>query len=129
MPTILVVDDDTAIRTMLARALAQQGTVEQAADGVAALKLLGGKKYDLVLLDLHMPGVDGFAVLKVLGKKATGPNAGTPVFVVTADPSEHARVTAFHDGAVYFLSKPIRMATLTTFVQSTLKKSLAQKPG
>ncbi|MDB5319026.1 MAG: hybrid sensor histidine kinase/response regulator [Phycisphaerales bacterium] len=62
---LLVCDDSTAERSALAQILRRQGyEVDEAADGSAALHLIKGRSYDLLLLDLHMPDVDGFDVLK-----------------------------------------------------------------
>jgi CheY-like chemotaxis protein len=62
---LLVCDDSTAERNALAHILRRQGyDVDEAADGSAALRLIKGRSYDLLLLDLHMPDVDGFDVLR-----------------------------------------------------------------
>ncbi|MEO7092255.1 MAG: response regulator [Polyangiales bacterium] len=121
MPEILVVDDDTAIRTLLARSLKDLGTIEQAASGDDALKMLAKKPYDAVLLDLHMPGTDGFGVLEQVAKKS-GPNAKTPFVIITADPGEQSHARAFHAGAVFFVQKPLRMALLAMMVKGILTK-------
>jgi len=125
MANILIVDDDFTIRTMFARALKDLGEVEQASNGADALRLLGAKKYGVVLLDLHMPGIDGFAILQSLSSKP-GPNKDTPVYVVTADGSDQSRISALRRHAVFFLSKPVPIGTLVALVDSTLKKSAAR---
>jgi CheY-like chemotaxis protein len=129
MPPILIVDDDSTIRTMFSRALAGLGEIETASNGGEALRMLGAKKYALVLLDLHMPVIDGFVVLQALASKP-GLNKDTPVFVITADMSEQARVRALKRNAVFFLTKPVAIATLTMLVESELKKAAkaAEKP-
>lgn len=123
MPNLLVVDDDATIRAMFVRVLRSLGDVDEAKDGADALRLLGAKQYDAILLDWHLPGLDGHAVLKTLDKP--GPNRGTPVIVVTADGSERAKATALTGGAVFFLNKPVQLATLAVFVKSTLGKRRA----
>ena len=120
MPSILVVDDDSTIRLMFSRALASLGDVEQAAGGMEALRLLGAKKYDIVLMDLNMPGVDGFAVLQALSAKP-GPNRDTPVYVVTADTTDRARASALKR-AVFFLTKPVQISLLLTLLGAALGK-------
>src|SRR5580693_4098566 len=125
MPALLVVDDDPTIRAMFARALQSLGDVETAAHGAEALRMLGAKRYDVVLLDLHMPVMDGFVVLHTLANK-TGPNKSTPVYVVTADASEQARVRALRRHAVFLLTKPVPIATLTALVDSALKKAASR---
>lgn len=124
MPSILIVDDDPTIRAMFARALNGRGEIETAANGGEALRMLGHKKYALVLLDLHMPVMDGFVVLQTLATKS-GPNKDTPVYVVTADMSDQARIRALKH-AVFFLTKPVPLATLTVLVDSVLKRAAAR---
>jgi CheY-like chemotaxis protein len=125
MANILIVDDDFTIRTMFARALKDLGEIEQASNGADALRLLGSKKYSVVLLDLHMPGIDGFTILQALSQKP-GPNKDTPVYVVTADGSDQSRISALRRHAVFFLSKPVPIGTLVALVDATLKKSAAR---
>ncbi len=125
MAGILIVDDDPTIRAMFSRALGSLGEIEQAGNGADALRLLGAKKYGIVLLDLHMPVVDGFAILHVLSTKG-GPNRDTPIYVVTADVSEQARIRALRRHAVFLLTKPVPIVTLMALVDSALKKSAAR---
>lgn len=130
MTSILIVDDDSTIRAMFARALQSLGEVEQAGNGLEALRLLGAKKYSVVLLDLHMPVVDGFNILQTLATKP-GPNRETPVYVITADMSDEVRIRALRRHAVFLLTKPVPIGTLVSLVGSTLKQSAAraQAPG
>lgn len=82
-PRVLVVDDDDQIRHLMAIVLAKAGIVaDTAADGAEALKKIGASNYELVLLDLMMPRVDGFEVIRQL--QQTG--SETPVVVVSASP-------------------------------------------
>jgi CheY-like chemotaxis protein len=119
---ILIVDDDPTIRMMFARALGSLGEVEQAGNGAEALRLLGAKRYGIILLDLHMPVIDGFVILHTLASKP-GPNRETSVYVITADVSEQARVRALRRHAVFLLTKPVPIATLVALVDSALKKA------
>jgi CheY-like chemotaxis protein len=123
MAGILIVDDDPTIRTMFARALGGLGEIEQAANGGDALRMLATKKYGIVLLDLHMPVMDGFVVLHTLANKP-GPNKDTPIYVITADTSDQARIRALRRHAVFLLTKPVPIGTLTALVDSALKKSI-----
>jgi CheY-like chemotaxis protein len=122
MSNILIVDDDPTIRMMFARALHAQGDIEQAANGGDALRLLSAKKYTVILLDLHMPVIDGFVILQMLSTKP-GPNRETPIYVITADVSDQARIRALRRHAVFFLTKPVPIATLVALVDSTIKKA------
>jgi CheY-like chemotaxis protein len=125
MAGILIVDDDLTIRAMFSRALKALDEIETAGNGADALRLLGARKYGVVLLDLHMPVIDGFVILHTLGNKP-GPNRDTPVFVVTADMSEQARIRALRRHAVFLLTKPVPIATLVGLVDAALKKSAAK---
>ncbi|MEP7126885.1 MAG: response regulator [Byssovorax sp.] len=127
MSNILIVDDDPTIRAMFARALKALGDIDQAANGGDALRLLSSKKFGVVLLDLHMPVIDGFVILHTLANKP-GPNRDTPVYVITADVSETARVRALQRHAVFFLTKPVPIGTLMALVESALKKG-APRPA
>jgi DNA-binding response OmpR family regulator len=126
MPSLLIVDDDAAIRMLFSRALSGRGDCEEAQNGADALRLLSTRKYDIVLLDLHMPGIDGFAVLQLLGSKP-GPNRETPVFIISADTSDQARIQALRRHAVFFMTKPVHLATLTALVDGSLKQAAARK--
>ena len=128
MAGILIIDDDPTIRAMFARALKPLGDIETAANGAEALRLLATKRYGVVLLDLHMPVIDGFVLLHTLSNKP-GPNKDTPIFVITADTSEQARLKALRRHAVFLLTKPVPIATLTSLVESSLKKTAARAPG
>jgi CheY-like chemotaxis protein len=118
---LLIVDDDSEIRTMFARALRSLGEIEEATGGAHALRALSAREFDCIVLDLHMPSVDGFAVLEALASKP-GPNRDTPIFVVTADGSDQARLRALRQHAVFLLSKPVNLAMLVSLVRSSLEK-------
>ena len=125
MAAILIVDDDPTIRTMFARALKAMGEVETAASGGEALRMLSAKKFAVVLLDLHMPMIDGFAILHALSAKQ-GPNRDTPVFVITADTSDQARLRALRRHAVFMLTKPVPINMLVSLVDSAMKKAASR---
>ncbi|WP_081426554.1 response regulator [Sorangium cellulosum] len=125
MTCILVIDDDAAIRGMFARALRTLGDVEEANGGAPALRRLSARKFELVVLDLHMPLVDGFSVLDSLSAKGAL-NRDTPVFVVTADESQQARIRALRRHAIFLLSKPVHLATLVSLAESSLKKAASR---
>jgi len=81
--SLLVVDDDAMNRDMLSRRLARQGyTVAVAEDGERALKMIEGQTFDLVLLDIMMPGVSGLQVLEILRQRHS--MADLPVIMATA---------------------------------------------
>jgi EAL domain-containing protein (putative c-di-GMP-specific phosphodiesterase class I)/CheY-like chemotaxis protein len=103
---IYIADDEPANRLLLERILAQGGytRVSSFPDGKALLSACEQEEPDLVLVDLRMPGVDGFGVLESLrGEKADG---YLPVVVLTAEPSRDTRKRALALGAADFLGKP-----------------------
>src|ERR1041384_5772655 len=93
-PRILVIDDDPAVREMVATSLAQDGVeLVAAGTGREGLQLSQSGPYDLVLLDLGLPEMDGFTVLQEL--KANHLTAGIPVVVLTAWASVEKKVRCF----------------------------------
>jgi DNA-binding response OmpR family regulator len=105
MATILIVDDEPGIRAFLADALADAGyEVVEAGDGTAALERLGEHEFDLMLLDLKMPGP--YAGMDVL-RRARAAWPRMPVIVLTAHGSVGTAVEAMHLGAADFVEKPL----------------------
>ena len=119
MPTMLVVDDDPATRTLLCLFFEKSGyVVREAVDGDAALAVLvGGAPVDVVLLDQMMPGKTGLEVLRAL--RATG--AQTPVLVLTADNSADTAVAAMSAGADDHVTKPFSLPVLLARVERRLR--------
>ena len=117
MATLVVADDDRAIRKIVRDRLSAAGhAVEVAEDGRAALSLIERVEPDVVLLDLQMPDLDGFAVLDALGKETASPL----VIVITAHGSIEAAVRAMKAGAHDFLQKPFEAAHLEHVVGRAL---------
>ncbi len=111
---VLVVDDDEATRRMIADALVAEGyTVRAAASGAEAIRSVRRRRPDLILLDVHMPGVDGWQVLEEL-RSAAGPQ--TPVVVMTA--GYLAQDRALSSGAQGYLGKPFGVQDLVEAVQA-----------
>ncbi len=109
---LLFVDDDPILREFaLVHLASEQGEVAVAEDGEAALKAITSNLPDLVLLDLQMPKVDGFAVLKAL--RADEATKRLPVIVITGRDDVVAIDRAFSEGATSFLVKPINWRLLT----------------
>ncbi|MDH3637613.1 MAG: PAS domain-containing protein [Gammaproteobacteria bacterium] len=105
-PLVLVVDDDAAIRLLLRRALQRAGfDVEEAGDGPLALTLFARSRPDIVLLDVMMPEMDGFAVCERL-QNASGPGRVPVVFMTGLDDDESI-TRAYEVGATDFITKPI----------------------
>lgn len=116
--SILLVEDDAAMAATMVRALRSSGyDVELATDGERALALASSRTFALVLLDLRLPFVDGYAVLEKLRKRDH-----IPIIVVTAGTELADRLKAFELGAVDFLAKPFWIEELLARVQLRLKR-------
>ncbi len=123
MKTILIVDDDAALRESLAEALNDLGYATALAEnGRMALDWLEGHHADAVLLDLRMPGLDGMEVLKRVRARPAPP----PVAVLTAVPTASNTIEAMRLGAVDHLAKPIGRADLAALVARMLPAASAR---
>ena len=115
--TILVVDDDDAIRAALLDRIRHWGHVaDEARDGEEAIEIASRKEYDLVFLDLAMPGRSGMEVLRTW----TEAGYGADVIVLTAQGSVEAAVEAIRTGAADFLQKPAEFGLLEAAVNRLL---------
>jgi DNA-binding response OmpR family regulator len=123
---ILVVEDERKVASFIRQGLAEEGhTVEVAADGETALDLVeAGPPYDLIVLDLMLPKVDGFAILKaVRGQRVT-----TPVLVLTARDSVADKVRGLDLGADDYLTKPFSFDEFLARVRALLRRGAAAVP-
>jgi CheY-like chemotaxis protein/anti-sigma regulatory factor (Ser/Thr protein kinase) len=113
---ILVVDDNAIAQTVASHALRRHVyEVECAGDGFAAIDVAARTSFDLILLDLQMPGLDGFQTAERIRKL---PNyAETPIVAVTANCSDDYRERCFQSGMQGFLAKPVRTAELVETVE------------
>jgi phosphoserine phosphatase RsbU/P len=119
---ILVVDDVAENRDLLARRLTRLGfrAIDQAANGVEALAAMDAAAYDLVLLDIMMPELDGFGVLEAL--KRDGRINELPILVISALSEIEPVVRCIELGAADFIVKPFNPTLLRARVLSTLEK-------
>jgi DNA-binding response OmpR family regulator len=119
---ILIVDDREANVSLLAQILREEGytcvTTTTDSQEVCALHLKN--RYDLILLDLQMPGMDGFQVME--GLKANESDGYLPVIVLTAQPAHKLR--ALKSGARDFISKPFELVEVTTRIHNMLEVRL-----
>lgn len=114
---ILVVDDEDALRTVLSSELEGEGyKVAAAADGAEAISILKNQIFDLILLDIKMPNVDGFEVLKFV--KETNPE--TKVIMLTGFADLKNAIESKKLGAEDFVSKPYDLVDLLTTVERVL---------
>jgi DNA-binding response OmpR family regulator len=112
-PRLLVVDDDVEITSTFEAILRSEGyDVSTASDGVAALELVRQAPFDLILLDLLLPGMDGWTILQHI--REITPSAR--VVILGADVDPHGMVEAFRLGAVDVLLKPPDIDKLLRFV-------------
>jgi DNA-binding NtrC family response regulator len=114
--TILVADDEAAVREVLADVLAESYEVVAAGSGEEALEQAGRCHPSMVLLDLRMPGMSGMATLEELRKRDTE----VPVVVLTATTSYQTAVEAMRLGAADYLAKPFEVAELLHVIERTL---------
>ena len=137
-PIILVVDDDSASGDIVSRLLVREGYATRVVtSGVDCLRLLRTERIDLVLLDVMMPEMDGFAVCEAL--QARGKRI--PIILLTAKDDTTTRAEGMHLGVTEFLTKPINRADLLARVRAqlhvidlarqleTVERNLRRAPG
>src|SRR5579863_546247 len=117
--TIVLADDDRAIRELLTHHLEREGfAVVGVADGNSALRLARGAA-DLVVLDVGLPGVDGYDVARTLRRE----ERTVPIVMITARSDEIDRVLGFELGADDYLSKPFSARELVVRIKAILRRS------
>ena len=119
--TVLLVEDEEPLRRVVRDLLEREGfTVTEAADGVAALDEIDRSAPDIVVLDLNLPRLDGYAVLTHI--RARPATARLPVIVLTAKGDEDSEVRVFEFGADDYLTKPFRPRALSARLHALLKR-------
>ena len=119
MATILTVDDTASMRQMISFTLNSVGhEVIQASDGKEALKLLEGKKVDLVIADVNMPNMDGITLVKSLREQTD--YKFTPILMLTTESQESKRQQGKVAGATGWIVKPFNPEQLLTIVKKVL---------
>jgi DNA-binding response OmpR family regulator len=117
----LVVEDDAHIRDLIVLHLGLEGIeTEAVGDGQAALVRAGAKGFDLIILDLMLPGVDGIAVCRAVRRE--GPNQDVPILMLTARREESDKVLGLESGADDYLSKPFGIRELVARVRALLRR-------
>jgi DNA-binding response OmpR family regulator len=117
--SILVVEDEPSLQETLAYNLKKEGyTVEAVGDGLVALESARRMKPDLIVLDLMLPGIDGFEVCRILRKEMT-----TAILMLTARDDEIDRVVGLEVGADDYLTKPFSMRELMARVKAQLRRT------
>jgi two-component system phosphate regulon response regulator OmpR len=122
---ILVVDDDLRMRDLLVRYLGGEGhEVKAAADAAAMDKLLARERYDLVVLDLMLPGEDGLAVCRRLRAQGVSP----AIIMLTAKGDDVDRIVGLEMGADDYLPKPFNPRELLARINAVLRRKAPSGP-
>lgn len=121
---ILVIEDDEAILKFLRRGLAYEGyQVDTAADGQSGLALALDNQYDLVVLDLMLPGLDGLEVCRRL--RAGGP---VPILILTAKDAVTDRIQGLDMGADDYMTKPFNLDEMLARIRALLRRAQPSRP-
>ncbi|HLX42432.1 MAG TPA: response regulator [Bryobacteraceae bacterium] len=120
MKTVLIADDKPTGRELVRTVLENTGyTVIEAVDGNEALRCARESRPDLIILDLHMPGLDGFGVIQELRRDPQF--AETPIVALTASAMQGDRERALSIGFTGYITKPIRLTLLRDEVERLLR--------
>ncbi|HEY6821955.1 MAG TPA: response regulator transcription factor [Burkholderiales bacterium] len=120
---ILIVEDDPSLASGLARMLQGEGfAVDVSGEGEEAVRAASAEKFDLMILDLGLPTMDGLSVLQTVRGKGNK----VPVLVLTARDNVMDRVQGLNLGADDYMAKPFAMPELTARVRALLRRSQAQ---
>jgi DNA-binding response OmpR family regulator len=123
---ILVVDDDARVARAVTRGLEAEGfAVDVAADGIEGEWLAGENSYDAVVLDVMLPGVDGYELCRRLRKAGNW----TPILMLTAKNGADDEVLALDTGADDFLAKPFSFGVLVARIRALLRRHGDERPA
>jgi CheY-like chemotaxis protein len=123
MTKVLIADDKATSRELIRTVLETLGyEIIEAADGLEAVRFARERRPDLIVLDLHMPGLDGFGVLSELRSDADF--ARTPIMALTASAMQGDRERALTAGFSSYVSKPIPLIALRAEVQRLLDAAI-----
>ena len=126
---VLVVEDEVDLASVLQRGLQREGyAVDMAHRGDDALEKLSYNEYDLVCLDLNLPGVDGLEVARAIRRGETAGDEPPRILMLTARDSLEQRIEGLDDGADDYLVKPFQFAELAARVRALLRRD-AGKTG
>jgi len=121
MVEVLLVEDDEAIGDLVKYNLERQGfSVDWVLDGKEALEKLKEKKYDIIILDLMLPSVDGLELCQKVRQE--GKNRETPIIVLTALGDEDTKVKGFAAGADDYVTKPFSVKELLARIEAVLRR-------
>jgi DNA-binding response OmpR family regulator len=121
MARVLVIEDDTHIRDLIVLHLGLEGLeTEPVGDGLDGLARANSKTFDLVVLDLMLPGMDGVSICRAIRRE--GPNQDVPIMMLTARRDESDKVLGLESGADDYLAKPFGIRELVARVRALLRR-------
>lgn len=124
--SVLIVDDETPLRKALRTSLAASGfEVEEARNGEEALNTVQQQRFDLVLLDINMPGISGIDACR----RIRGLSPGSGIVMVTVRDLEDDKVRALEAGADDYITKPFKLRELTARLRAVLRRIHANVPA
>jgi two-component system alkaline phosphatase synthesis response regulator PhoP len=121
MARVLVIEDDTHIRDLIVLHLGLEGLeTEAVGDGLDGLARANTQTFDLVVLDLMLPGMDGVSICRAIRRE--GPNQDVPILMLTARRDESDKVLGLESGADDYLAKPFGIRELVARVRALLRR-------
>jgi DNA-binding response OmpR family regulator len=125
-PSVLVIEDEANIRELVALHLRlEEMTPTEAADGHAGLEQARGRPFDLIILDLMLPGIDGVTLCRAIRRESA--NVNTPILMLTARRDESDKVLGLDSGADDYLTKPFGIRELMARVRALLRRGHARQ--
>lgn len=121
---ILLVDDDGDLLNLLYSCMKEKYEIDLARNGKQGLDFLKRNKYSLILLDVMLPGMDGFSVLEKIRENCT-----TPVILLTAKDTQDDKVNGLYTGADDYITKPFDMKELLARVASQIRRNTVFNNG
>ena len=124
--TVLIVDDDTAVLTILYKVIKSNGLeADTASSGEQALALLTQREYELLLLDINMKGMDGFEVIQTIRRNGLK----IPIIIVSGRKEDYDTLYGLDIGADDYITKPFNPITLGAKVKALIRRSRNKLPG
>ncbi|MDO5400127.1 MAG: response regulator transcription factor [Eubacteriales bacterium] len=124
--TVLIVDDDEAVQTMLYKVIRSNSLeAETASSGEAAVKMAVQRHYELILLDVNMPGMDGFQVVQQLRSRGIQ----TPIIIVSGRQEDYDTLYGLDIGADDYVTKPFNPIVLGAKVKALIRRSKGARAG